>query len=198
MHDEDDSRRAVTAPDLGITDEARCLCGCGQQPSRGCRWIRGHNRRLDKPDLSTLFWANVKKTDGCWNWVGDRDPAGYGKFSSRRLSSNRAHRYAYEALVGPIPPGLTIDHLCRNKACVNPDHLEPVTSRINTLRSGNPAAINAAKTHCKRGHELAGRNLIVDKAKGNRACRACRTQMEQKRRRSAAALARSATSEASR
>lgn len=87
------------------------------------------------------FWRRVVKTDGCWNWIG-ATLEGYGTFHARR-----AHRMAYEMLVGPIPGGLHLDHLCRNRACVNPAHLEPVTLAEN-IRRGE----RAMKTTCPRGH----------------------------------------------
>lgn len=83
--------------------------------------------------LAIRIWRFVDKTDGCWIWTGARNPQGYGQV---RLDSQRkgpAHRAMYELLVGPIPEGLVIDHLCSNPPCVNPDHLEPVTQRVNLL-----------------------------------------------------------------
>lgn len=104
------------------------------------------------------FWTKVEKSDGCWLWQGARIPEGYGQavFDGRVQG---AHRIAYQLLVGPIPAGLQLDHLCRTPQCVNPAHLEPVTGRENVLRTPNaPTAINARKTHCDRGHELVRRN----------------------------------------
>jgi hypothetical protein len=86
------------------------------------------------------------------------------------------HRIAYEIGVGPIPEGLVIDHLCRTRGCMNPTHLDPKTNRANLLAPGSVAlaAINAAKTHCKRGHELAPDNLVGwDLARGKRRCATC-------------------------
>jgi hypothetical protein len=88
---------------------------------------------------------------------------------------------AYELAIGPIPEGLTIDHLCRNRGCVNPAHLEAVTNRTNLLRGDGIAALNARKTHCKRGHEFTPENTYVWR-EGTRACRACHTAQEQARR----------------
>lgn len=116
--------------------------------------------------------AKVDKTDTCWLWtagVGGR--GGYGRFWISG-HSEFAHRFSYELARGPIPEGLTLDHLCRNTKCVNPDHLEPVTLVENIMRGDGFSAKNARKTHCVNGHPFAGDNLIVT-SKGRRACRTC-------------------------
>ena len=84
-----------------------------------------------------------------------------------------AHRIGYEQLVGPIPKGLELDHLCRVRHCVNPDHLEPVTHKENTLRGSCPAAVNARKTHCKRGHPLTDDNIARQSKTNARVCLKC-------------------------
>lgn len=84
---------------------------------------------------------------GCWEWIGTLSSEGYGRFEK-----DLAHRVSYRRSVGPIPEGLQLDHLCRNRRCVNPEHLEPVTGRINTLRGETLPAMNAAKTECIHGH----------------------------------------------
>src|SRR6266576_3456485 len=104
-------------------------------------------------DQQQRFWAKVDRrgSEECWPWQANRG-RGYGNvWIAGRMY--RAHRVAYELLIGPIPEGLTLDHLCRNRGCVNPAHLEPVTSRENTLRGEGISANNARKTHCKHGHE---------------------------------------------
>lgn len=83
------------------------------------------------------------------------------------------HRYVYEIRVGPIGEGLELDHTCRNRACCNPAHLEPVTGRVNTLRNSGPTARNASKTHCDKGHALFGSNLYTRTSEGGRRCRTC-------------------------
>lgn len=121
------------------------------------------------------FWRFIAQpvtVDSCWTWTGCTKAKGYGYLKVHGVKV-RAHRFAYELLVGPIPAGLVIDHLCRNRACVNPAHLEPVTSRENTLRGQTLAAENFQKSACPQGHALAGENLRVDAA-GKRQCKTCR------------------------
>lgn len=124
--------------------------------------------------LPLTFWGKtIPGVDGCWHWQGALNSRGYGCFGVRGVSQ-LSHRVAYEALVGPIPGGLTIDHLCREKRCVNPAHLEPVTARENIAR----AAEQNRPTHCPYGHEYTPENTITrmrtDARRGvQRACRTC-------------------------
>lgn len=114
--------------------------------------------------------------EDCWLWAYRVDDKDYGQlavWTGEKAIKYKAHRAVYEALVGPIPEGLTLDHLCRVRRCVNPAHMEPVTSRENTMRGLGPASINARKTHCKRGHYLSGTNLRTYKDTGYRQCLAC-------------------------
>ena len=103
----------------------------------------------------------------CWIWTGKLNRDGYGPTSTRRAMYRRAK--------GSIPDGYELDHLCRVRACMNPDHLEPVTRRENVLRGTSFAAVNAAKTHCKNGHELSGENVHI-RPSGWRACRTCKRE----------------------
>lgn len=125
-----------------------------------------------------------KRPDGCWIWTASGFWDGYGKFHLDGKSV-RAHRASYELFVGPIPDGLVIDHLCRVPRCVNPQHLEPVTVRENTLRSpiASPPMLGA-RTHCNHGHEYTPENTYV-RPHGARLCRECgRLRAARKRRES--------------
>jgi hypothetical protein len=119
-----------------------------------------------------LLWfrdmSEVDAVTGCWLWRLTVDSSGYPKIYGRN-----AHRVVYAIVHGSVGSGLQVDHLCRVKRCVNPDHLEAVTPRENTLRSANTAANNARKTHCKRGHPLDAADVYLMKGKG-RTCNACR------------------------
>lgn len=119
-------------------------------------------------ELDRLF-TNVTVTEtGCHEWQGARNPRGYGRIARGRLAYP-AHRLAYFSANGQIDRLLDIDHLCRNKACVNPEHLELVTRSINSKRM--IAAQN--RTHCPRGHALEGDNLIKSLLHQGRACHSC-------------------------
>lgn len=120
------------------------------------------------------FWDKVEvQPNGCWNY-NDTLTARYSRFKEHGKNRIQGHNFAYEINKGKIPNGLQLDHLCRNRKCVNPDHLEPVTPRINVLRSTSIIAINAIKTHCPKGHPLSGYNLYS--YKNRRHCRTCRRE----------------------
>lgn len=129
---------------------------------------------MAKRSVEERFWEKVDKSGDCWNWVGSDNGRGYGIFYHDGRYS-RAHRFAYELMVGPIPEGLTLDHLCRNTYCVRPRHLQPVIHQVNVLRGNAPTARNARKTHCNSGHPLSGSNLYV-RPTGFRECRTCARQ----------------------
>ena len=114
----------------------------------------------------------VVQENGCWEWVG-YTIHGYGLMGKYPHSkkNTRAHRYYYELEYGPIPEGLDLDHLCRNRKCVRPDHLEPVTRRENVLRGVGPTAVHARKTHCPQGHAYTADN--THRYMGKRYCMTC-------------------------
>lgn len=124
--------------------------------------------------LGERFWAKVDKSDGCWVWTAAKFWDGYGAFSvvvDGKRYTRRAHRLAYEDRFGPIPDKLVLDHLCRNPACVRPEHLQIVSRRENTLRGDTAPAKNIRKTHCDNGHEFTEQNVYL--WRGSRRCRAC-------------------------
>lgn len=119
--------------------------------------------------------ARYRVVGDCWEWTGEIDKDGYGRGWVPELGRIRlAHRLLYEAHRGPIPAGLQLDHVCRNRRCVNPDHLEPVTQQENIRRSDGVQAINARKTACHNGHPFDEANTYVC-PRGRRECRICRT-----------------------
>jgi hypothetical protein len=131
--------------------------------------LRGHGQRgissMSRKTVAQRFWEKVDRRgpDDCWEWQAGRDSSGYGSFFTEEVDGKRitvgAHRWAYQHVVGPIPEGLHIDHLCRNRKCVNPCHMEAVTNKVNALRGQSFAAKNSRKTHCPSGHEYTEENI---------------------------------------
>ena len=117
-----------------------------------------------------LSRVSPEPNTGCWLWFGAMREDGYGKMLLRSRQT-RPHIIAYEVFVGPVPQGLVLDHLCRERSCCNPRHLEAVTPRVNILRGVSTSARNAAKTHCKHGHEFTPEN--TRRVRGGRHCVTC-------------------------
>jgi hypothetical protein len=131
-------------------------------------------KRIQSTDPEVRIWSNIDVGD-CWEWTGRKNIYGYG-----RVVKAMAHRVVYEALVGPIPEGMTLDHLCRNRACVNPDHLEPTSLKENLLRGEGTGAKNKRKNECVNGHPFNETNTYIY---GNRRqCRVCHKERARARR----------------
>jgi hypothetical protein len=109
---------------------------------------------IGDPRLPANFWSKVVEDDeGCWNWIGALNSRGYGQFAVNKVSKS-THRVAYMALVGEIPEGLQIDHLCRNKQCCNPAHLEAVTGMVNIRRSRGLPDLPPMRYTCAKSPEM--------------------------------------------
>jgi hypothetical protein len=182
------------APDSPKKEAAwTCRCSCGTVTTiKGSALRRGKSKscgclqRFTEEERCLAFWSKVSKSAGCWTWIGASNGNGYGRFWIPGRRMQFAHRVAYEIMFGPIPDGLTIDHLCRNRACVNPKHLEAVPLRENILRGCGPSARESRQTHCKRGHAFTGENTYkhIGPWGTKRVCIACRRQADRNRRKS--------------
>lgn len=136
------------------------------------------NGRFLPVSVDDRLWNKIDVAD-CWQWIGRVDPKGYGTFTLSQVPK-MAHRVVYEMLVGAIPASMTLDHLCRNHGCVNPDHLEVVTRGENVLRGATITARNLAKTQCPVGHPYDTANTSM--YRGRRSCKTCHRLRERIRR----------------
>jgi HNH endonuclease len=134
----------------------------------------------DRFSLKKLFARVDVVPDSCWMWTGPLSD-GYGRTGKDKDRDQLVHRIVYKNLVGPIPDGFQLDHLCRNRACCNPAHLEPVTQKVNLLRGEGACAQHARKTHCKRGHEFTPENT-GNASKGGRYCITCSREAARRQR----------------
>lgn len=162
---------------LGYTERSTAALEASPCPSPHAA-VGGGARMANYKPIPTLsleqaefFWSHVQEheTDRCWRWVGTiRNGYGIAVIDGRNY---RAHRIAFTLMRGPIPDGLTLDHLCRVRSCCNPDHLEAVTLSTNVLRGMSPTAQHARKTHCPKGHEYTAGN--TRHRRGRRECLVC-------------------------
>ena len=136
--------------------------------------------RGKREPLEARFWSKVAKTDTCWLWTGGQNRNGYGVIHYYDGHREVAHRTSWRLAGRYLDPSLTLDHLCRVRHCVNPDHLEQVTNRENVLRGDTLPAKWLNRTHCLHGHEWTPEN--TGRHRKNRRCRACdRIQHEKSR-----------------
>lgn len=144
------------------------------------QWAINLRKRMTNYSVGERFWARVNKTEGCWLWTGSMRTDGYGQFWDGKRNV-KAHRFAYEDEGWAIPEGLELDHLCRNRACVRPEHLEAVTHLTN-VRRGNSGTRQLARTHCPRGHEYSPENTYTAPGQTKRGCRTCRIETSKRHR----------------
>jgi len=152
-----------------------------QGGARGESRMTSSKRKKPKLRAYNRFWDRVKKrhSNFCWDWLGLKNERGYGRFwMNGKL--RKAHVVAYGWLIGRIPEGMELDHLCRNTSCVNPSHLQPVTHAENVRRGASPAAKNQARAKCVNGHPFSGKNLYLYKGI-HRHCRTCRATRSNRR-----------------
>lgn len=154
-----------------MADSGRCKL-CRKNVHEAYR--EQHRERIQPrdwpPEVIARFWSRVTKHLGCWEFDSYTEKTGYKTFTYKTHHYG-AHRVTLELTRG-IPEGLIVDHLCKNRACCNPDHLEAVTYYVNSVvRSTSNAAINARKTHCSKGHLLTAPNIFM--RQGRRTCKAC-------------------------
>lgn len=167
-----------------MTELIACACGCGQlltaADARGTprRFVVGHamrGRPNPKParPAADRFWEKVDQAGECWLWTGFVNPNGYGQFAESRRKPRYAHRTAWELTNGAIPKHLQIDHLCKNRRCVRPAHMELVSSAENTRRApASMSSINRAKETCPKGHSYDGTRTRHGRVE--RVCTQCR------------------------
>lgn len=145
----------------------------------------GIRKRKKLPPEVRFFKYVVRREDGCWEWTGGKSRTGYGHFycgpSGPYQPARRAmaHRWSYEHHVGPIPDGFETHHLCGNRRCVNPAHVQPMPYSEHCRQPGHCGVMRAHITHCPKGHEYTAENTRVKK--GCRNCKACDRDLHRER-----------------
>lgn len=170
--------------ELVASDPLHSLIAGAKASDQPC--INGCNE-IGRPLLCTRclhrFYSKAQPSDGgCWLWTGTITTDGYAMFGVKRRN-RLAHRLAYEQMIGPVPEGLVLDHLCRVRNCVNPAHLDPVVQQVNVARGVGLAALTRRVGVCQRGHEMSGDNVVVIPSDpGRRRCRKCQRIRDRRRR----------------
>lgn len=175
-----------------------CQCGCGGKTSivkwtdNGKGWVKGEPKRYlcghQRRRPPERIFDQIEKKGDCWLFIGNINRGGYGRLSINGRHTF-AHRASWELSNGPIPDGLTIDHLCRTRSCINPKHMELVTIGENVLRGIGITARNVKKTHCPKGHEYNEKN--TKGRDGKRHCGVCERERYHRRKECLAQIAKS-------
>lgn len=160
-----------------------CVAHYNRARRTGEKWPRARRREPHaenpfpmSPMALARFMSKVAVVNDCWVWTATKNHGGYGMFTLEKL--RLAHRVSYMHHIGPIKQDAQLDHLCRNRACVNPSHLEPVTHLVNWERGYSPSRLNRLKTHCDRGHEFTPENTAPNGHPDRRRCRECKDRKE--------------------
>jgi len=185
--------RREQAPAEPLNPSGLCMCGCGQPAPIATQSEHKRGYRLGEPLRYIAGHMQLRTQEAyrvedrgysggpCWIWQRYINDQGYGVVGHKG-GTVRAHREMYEKMVRPIPEGLELDHLCRVRSCVNPDHLEPVTSAENIRRNESPTSVTVREGRCRRGHDLSGPDAVYVHTKtGKRQCKACNRLRQQKR-----------------
>lgn len=173
-------KRHPKEPPGAFRDRTFCNRSCAA-PTRNAAAAQTKRIKRAASKFPEDFWHNIRVTEsGCWVWTGSRHSNEYG-YLQREFRRHSTHRLAYEQRFGVIPDGMYIDHLCRNRPCCNPDHLEAVTPLENARRGMSPTMIASLWNECMKGHPMSGANLFVSPS-GYRYCRRCLDVREARKR----------------
>jgi hypothetical protein len=172
----DMTKRTCSIPGCTQPQHGRGLCSKHYQ-----RWQDHGDPGREPFDRSRRVLEKVVRGEGCWAWTANHTNEGYGVVTYCGVRTT-AHRVVYQLLVGPIPAGMQLDHLCRNPSCVNPFHLEAVSGRENLRRGQGWSGRHAQQTHCVNGHEFTPENTLLHSGSGGRRCRECHADHQRRYR----------------